>query len=151
MMPYEKLSAQMENLTNPQRSDAFYKQFRDAVREGAVEAADLPERFELPKEYRRRGADETYTRTVKDMVVNVTPAYKKWFDGVNETLSTPTRRTGAPKISLEAVEAGEVDFTAMMEETRRKLQASFEKGQTLGNSRKAAKPAPKARRTTTNK
>ncbi|KQR15478.1 hypothetical protein [Deinococcus sp. Leaf326] len=147
-MPYEKLSAQMENLTNPQRSDAFYKQFRDAVRAGEVEAADLPERFELPKEYRRRGADETYTRTVKEMVVNVTPAYKKWFDGVNETLSTPTRRAAAPKVSLEAVEAGEVDFAAMMEETRRKLQASFEKGQTLGNSRKGAKPAPKARRTT---
>ena len=78
-MAYEKLSAQVENLTNPQRSDAFFKQFREAVREGKIEAADLPERFELPKEYRRRGADETYTRTVKDMVVNVTPAYQKWF------------------------------------------------------------------------
>lgn len=138
----------MENLTNPQRSDAFYKQFREAVREGEVEAAELPERFELPKEYRRRGADETYTRTVKDMVVNVTPAYKKWFDGVNETLGTPVRRAAAPKVSLEAVEAGQVDFAAMVEETRRKMQASFEKGQHLGNSRKNAKSAPKARRTT---
>lgn len=135
----------MENLTNPQRSDAFYKQFRDAVRSGEIEAADLPERFELPKEYRRRGADETYSRTVKEMVVNVTPAYRKWFDGVNETLGT-ARRVAAPKVSLEAVEAGDVDFGAMVEETRRKMQASFEKGQTLGNARKAAKP--KARRTT---
>jgi hypothetical protein len=140
-MPYEKLSAQMDNLTNAQRSDAFYKQFRDAVREGKIEAADLPERFELPKEYRRRGADETYTRTVKDMVVNVTPAYKKWFDGVNESLSAVTRRTAAPKASLEAVEAGDVDFAAMVEETRKKMQASFAKGQNLGNARKsAAKP-----------
>lgn len=144
-MPYEKLSAQMENLTNPQRSDAFFKQFREAVREGKVEAADLPERFELPKEYRRRGADETYTRTVKDMVVNVTPAYKKWFDGVNETLSAPSRRAATPKASLEAVEAGDVDFAAMVEETRRKMQASFEKGQNLGNSRKAT---PRTKRTT---
>lgn len=147
-MPYEKLSTHMENLTNPQRSDAFYKQFREAVREGEIEAAELPERFELPKEYRRRGADETYTRTVKDMVVNVTPAYKKWFDGVNEALGTPARRAAAPKASLEAVEAGQVDFAAMVEETRRKMQASFEKGQHLGNSRKVAKAAPKARRTT---
>lgn len=143
-MSYEKLSAQIENLTNAQRSDAFYKQFREAVREGKIEAADLPERFELPKEYRRRGADETYTRTVKDMVVNVTPAYKKWFDGVNESLSTVTRRTAAPKVSLEAVEAGDVDFAAMVEETRKKMQASFAKGQNLGNTRKAAaKPAAK--------
>lgn len=139
-MAYEKLSAQMEQLTNPQRSDAFYKQFRDAVREGKIEAADLPERFELPKAYRRRGADETYARTVKDMVVNVTPAYQKWFDGVNESLSAVTRRTAAPKASLEAVEAGAVDFAAMVEETRRKMQSSFEKGQHLGNSRKTAKP-----------
>lgn len=150
-MAYEKLSAQVEQLTNPQRSDAFVKQFRNAVREGKIEAADLPERFELPKEYRRRGADETYSRSMKDMVVDVTPAYKKWFDGVNEELSTVTRRTAAPKASLESVESGDVDFAAMVEETRRKMQASFAKGQTLGNARKAAaKPAtkPAAKRTT---
>lgn len=147
-MPYEKLSTQMENLTNPQRSDAFYKQFRDAVRSGEIEAADLPERFDLPKEYRRRGADETYTRKVKDMVVNVTPAYQTWFAGVNEALSASRQGVAAPKASLEAVESGDVDFAAMVEETRRKMQASFEKGQNLGNSRKTAKPAPKARRTT---
>ncbi|WP_043805036.1 hypothetical protein [Deinococcus gobiensis] len=145
-MSYEKLSAQMDNLTNPQRSDAFYKQFRDAVRQGEIEAADLPARFELPKEYRRRGAEGSYTRTVKDMVVNVTPAYKKWFDSVNETLATTTRRAATPKASLEAVESGAVDFAAMVEETRRKMAASYSKGQALGNARKAAKP--KARRTT---
>ena len=44
---------------------------------------------------------------------------------------------------LEAVEAGDVDFGAMVEETRRKMQASFEKGQHLGNARKAAKPKAK--------
>lgn len=146
-MPYAKLSEQINELTNPQRSDAFFKQFRDAVREGDIEAADLPERFELPKQYRRRGADETYSRTVKDMVVNVTPAYKKWFDEVNEALSTVTRRAAAPKASLEAVEAGDVDFAAMVEETRRKMQASFKKGQTLGNARKGA-VKPQAKRTT---
>ena len=146
-MAYEKLSAQVEQLTNPKRSDAFVKQFRNAVREGKIEAADLPERFELPKEYRRRGADGTYSRTMKDMVVDVTPAYKKWFDGVNEELSQNTRRASAPKASLESVESGDVDFAAMVEETRKKMQASFAKGQSLGNSRKtAAKPA--AKRTT---
>ena len=146
-MPYAKLSDQIGELTNPQRSDAFFKQFRDAVREGKIEAADLPERFELPKEYRRRGADETYTRTVKDMVVNVTPAYKKWFDGVNTELSTSTRRAAAPKASLEAVESGDVDFAAMVEETRRKMQSSYAKGQNLGNSRKGAAAKPKGKGT----
>ncbi|KQR19347.1 hypothetical protein [Deinococcus sp. Leaf326] len=146
-MPYAKLSDQIGELTNPQRSDAFFKQFRNAVREGKIEAADLSERFDLPKEYRRRGADETYTRTVKDMIVNVTPAYKKWFEGVNAELSTPTRRAAAPKVSLEAVESGDVDFAAMVEETRRKLQNSYSKGQTLGNARKGAAAKPRGKRT----
>lgn len=151
-MSYAKLSEQVSNLTNPQRSDIFVRRFRDAVREGDIEAADLPSRFDLPKEYKRRGAEGSYSRSVREMVVNVTPAYTKWFDSINEELNTNTRRAAAPKASLEAVEAGDVDFAAMVEETRRKLAASYEKGQNLGNSRKAAAaPAtakPRAKRTT---
>ena len=150
-MAYSTLSDQVKKLTNPQRSDAFFRQFRDAVREGKIEAADLPGRFTLPKEYRRRGAEGTYTRDVKNMVVNVTPAYEKWFAGVDEELNTRVRRTAAPKASLETVESGEVDFAAMVEETRRKLQGSYTKGQTLGQSRKgktATVAKPRTRRTT---
>lgn len=150
-MPYSKLSEQVEKLTNPQRSDMFVRRFRDAVREGDIDAANLPGRFTLPKEYKRRGAEGSYNREVREMVVDVTPAYTKWFDSINEELSTNPRRAAAPRPSLEAVEAGEVDFAAMVEETRRKLASSYEKGQTLGNSRKAAASAtakPRAKRTT---
>jgi hypothetical protein len=150
-MAYSTLSEQVKKLTNLQRSDAFFRQFRDAVREGKIEAANLPERFTLPKEYRRRGAEGSYTRDVKNMVVNVTPAYEKWFAQVNEELNTPVRRTAAPKASLEAVESGEVDFAAMVEETRRKLQGSYEKGQTLGQSRKGKTATAKARTRRTTK
>lgn len=151
-MPYSRLSEQVEKLTNPQRSDLFVRRFRDAVREGDIDAANLPGRFTLPKEYKRRGAEGSYNREVREMVVDVTPAYIKWFDSINEELSTNTRRAAAPKASLEAVEAGAVDFAAMVEETRRKLASTHERGQTLGNSRKAAAaPAtakPRAKRTT---
>lgn len=150
-MPYSTLSDQVKQLKNPQRSDAFSRQFRDAVREGKIEAADLPERFTLPKEYRRRGAEGTYTRDVKNMVVNVTPAYEKWFAGVDEALNTRMRRTAAPKASLEAVASGEMDFAAMVEETRRKLQGRYAQGQTLGQSRKgktATVAKPRTRRAT---
>lgn len=70
----------------------------------------------------------------------------QWFDDVNETLDMSRQWVMAPKTSLEAVEAGKVDFGAMVEETRHKMQTSFEKGHTLGNSGKTAQP--KARRTT---
>ena len=49
-MTYQKLSEQIEQLSDPQRSDTFVKLFRAAVREGTFEAADVPGRFQLPKE-----------------------------------------------------------------------------------------------------
>jgi len=42
-------------------------------------------------------------------------------------------------VTAEAIEAGLVDFKALAAETRRKMGASFEKGQKLGNSRVGAK------------
>lgn len=155
-MTYSKLSEQVQKLSNPQRSDAFVKQFREAVRTGEFEAADLPERFTLSKDFRRRGTEDTYQRQVKDMVLEVTPEFEAWFESTDKELATSARRTARPKLSLETVESGAIDFKALAEETRRKMQASYEKGQALGNSRKAPakRAAPKtarAKRTSTKK
>jgi len=148
-VPYITLSDQVKKLHNSQRSDTFVKQLRDDVREGDVAAADLPARFVLPKKYVRRGSEETYTRTVRDMVIDATPAFEAWFEMVNKDLST-ARTGGKIKVSAEAIEAGLVDFKALAAQTREKMGASFKKGQALGKSRstvstskKTKKPAPK--------
>jgi len=80
-VPYITLSDQVKKLHNPQRSDTFVKQLRTAVREGDVMAADLPARFSLPKQYAKRGSEATYNRTVRDMVIDATPAFEAWFEG----------------------------------------------------------------------
>ncbi|WP_135229854.1 hypothetical protein [Deinococcus fonticola] len=133
-MTYRKLSEQVQELGNPQRSDAFVKRFRDAVREGTFDAINLTERFTMPKQYNRRGEQGQYQRDSKDMLFEVTPAFTKWFDAVNEELAA-SRRSARVKPSLEAVESGAVDFKELAAETRRKMQASYEKGQALGKSR----------------
>ena len=132
---------------NPQRSDAFVKQLRSAVREGDVMAADLPKRFELPKQYAKRGAGATYTRSVKDMVIDATPKFEDWFEKVNKELSA-ARSNGKVKVTVEAIESGLVDFKTLAAETRRKIDASFSKGQMLGKSRagKAKTPAKKTKK-----
>ena len=141
-MPYVTLSDQVKKLHNPQRSDAFVKQLRVAVREGDIDAIDAPGRFDLPKKFARRGGNETYTRTVKDMIIDATPAFEAWFENVNRELS-PARTGGRIKVSLESVEAGLVDFKALASETRKKMGASFSKGQALGQSRAGKKPGPR--------
>ena len=150
-MTYSKLSEQVQKLSTPQQSDTFVKRFRDAVREGEFDAIDLPERFTLPKKFKRRGTDETYEKDMKDMVFEISAKFDKWFEGVDKELAAaPTRRSGKPKLTLENLEEGVLDFKALAEETRRKLQNSYEKGQNLGNSRKskAEAPKPRAKRTT---
>ena len=139
-MPYITLSEQVKKLHNPQRSDAFVKLLRSAVREGEVMAADLPARFDLPKQYARRGEREKYTRKVRDMVIDATPKFETWFDQTNVELS-PARTGGRIKVSLESVEAGLVDFKALAAETRKKMGASFSKGQALGKGRVRQKKA----------
>jgi len=138
VMPYITLSDQIKKLNNPQRSDTFVKQLRDAVREGDIDAADTPGRFELPKKFTKRGSTETYTRTAKDLIIDGTPEFEAWFAKVNKEL-TPTRAGSRIKVSAETIEAGLVDFKALAAETRRKMGASFEKGQKLGSSRVGAK------------
>lgn len=135
-MQYRKLSDQVGDLSNPQRSDAFVKLFRAAVRDGRFDATYIPERFALPKEYARRGSEGTYSKDSKDMVFEVTPQFEHWFENVNKDLEGG-RRSAAAKVkpSLEAFESGTLDFKAMAEETRRKMDASYKKGQSLGQSR----------------
>lgn len=144
-MAYVKLSEQLQNLSDPQRSDAFVKQFREAVRKGQFDAADLPERFTLPKHFRKRGSDQTYQREVKDMLFESSPEFEAWFSETDQALLATNRRTARPKVNAENIEAGVIDFKALAEETRRKMQASYEKGQTLGKSR--SKAATKSTRT----
>ncbi|WP_221091498.1 hypothetical protein [Deinococcus aquaedulcis] len=143
-MPYIKLSEQVAKLANPQRSDAFIKHFREAVRQGQIDAADLPSRFELPKQFTRRGSNETYSKTVRDMVFDHSPEFDAWFEETNKSLST-SRRGGAIKPTPENIEAGLVDFKELAAATRAKIEASFAKGQALGKSRSgsAKKPARK--------
>ncbi len=138
MSTYKKLSEQVHELSNAQRSDTFVRMFRDAVRDGKFEAAYLPERFTLPKQFTRRGNDETYQRDTKEMLFEVTPKFEKWFDETNRELAA-ARKGGAIKPSVEAIEAGLVDFKQMAAETRQKMQASYEKGQALGKSRAKGK------------
>jgi hypothetical protein len=138
MTTYKKLSEQVHELSNAQRSDTFVRMFRDAVRDGKFEAAYLPERFTLPKQFTRRGSDETYQRDTKEMLFEVTPKFEKWFDETNRELAA-ARKGGAIKPSVEAIEAGLVDFKQMAAETRQKMQASYEKGQALGKSRAKGK------------
>lgn len=137
-MTYKKLSEQVQQLSNAQRSDTFVKMFRDAVRQGKIKAAYLPERFTLPKQFSRRGKAGHYERDSKEMMFEVTPAFEKWFEQTNRELAA-ARKGGTIKPTMEAVQAGLVDFNKMASETRKKMQASYEKGQALGKSRAKGK------------
>ena len=137
-MAYQKLSEQVHKLSNAQRSDTFVKLFRDAVRDGKFEAAYMPERFTLPKQFSRRGDTDTYQRDAKEMLFQATPAFEKWFEQTNRELAS-ARKGGSIKASLENIEAGLVDFKSMAAETRKKMQASYEKGRALGKGRAKTK------------
>lgn len=137
-MAYKRLSEQVQELSNPQRSDAFIKRFKEAVRDGQIDAMNLRERFTVPKQYSRRNSQETYTRDARDMLFEENAAFGKWFAAVDKELAV-SRRNARPKVTVEAVESGDIDFKDMVAETRRKMQASFEKGRTLGQSRRKSK------------
>ena len=133
-MALRKLSEQVQELSNPQRSDAFVKQFRSAVRKGDFDAAYIAERFTLPKQYARRGSEERYAKDSKDMVFEVTPDFRQWFDNIDKELAANRRNTKV-KASLEAFESGSLNFKQAAEETRKKMDASYKKGQSLGQTR----------------
>ena len=137
-MAYRKLSEVVMELANPQQSERFVNMFRNAVREGAIDAIELKERFTLPKQYQRRGAEGSYARQKRDMVFEVTPKSDRWIKQATEDLGKVNTRGARTKVvpSLETVESGEVDFRALVEETRRNMEAKYNRGQQLGNSRK---------------
>lgn len=145
VMPYTTLSEQVRRLSNPQRSDAFVRRFREAVRTGELEAAQGGPRFTLPKTFRRRGSGETATREAREMVIDLTPEYEAWFTRVDAELAAAPSRSARPKPTVENIEAGVVDFKALAAETRRKMQAAFDKGQQLGRSRGQARAKPTRR------
>ncbi|ULH17346.1 hypothetical protein MF271_19340 (plasmid) [Deinococcus sp. KNUC1210] len=142
-MPYITLSDQIKKLGNSQRSDSFVKKLREAVREGEIDAADLPgHRFELPKQFSKRGSTETYSRTVRDMIIDGTPEFEAWFQEANKDLSST--RSGKIRVSAENIDAGLVDFKALAAQTRARMQASQSKGQALGKGRTATTKKSKA-------
>lgn len=134
-MELKKLSEQVKDLANPQRSDTFIKKFRDAVLKGTIKAAYIPgERFTMPKQFTRRGTNESYTKDSRDMVFEYTPEFEQWFEETNRELAV-SRKGGSIKPSIENIEAGLVDFEKMAAETRAKMKANVEKGRALGKSR----------------
>ncbi len=142
IMAFKKLSDQVQELSNPQRSDTFVKAFRNAVCDGRIEAAYIQERFTLPKSFTTRGNDGTYSKDSRDMIFDATPEFEEWFQDMNKSLAV-SRRGGKIKPTVENIEKGLVDFRALAEETRRKMAASYSKGQQLGASR-AKKPTAKS-------
>jgi hypothetical protein len=109
---------------------------------GEACSAALPNCFTLPKTFGRRGTDEAHQRDVKDIVFEISPAYNAWLADIKKELAS-SRRGGTIKPTLENIEVGLVDFKELAATTRQKMQASFSKGQALGNSRKKAAPAKK--------
>lgn len=134
-MAYKKLSDLVNELPNAQQSEAFVQRFRAAVRTGEIEAADLPERFVLPKVYRPRSEGGRTEKQVRDMLFSDNRKIQQWVTATAEELSQATGRQRRPRVSYETIEAGQVDFAELAAETRRKLQARYEKGQQLGKSR----------------
>ncbi len=137
-MPYITLSDQVKKLQNPQRSDIFVQKLRMAVREGLVDAAETPGRFEMPKVFVRRGSKETYTRMAKDLIIDGTPAFEAWFADINRELSKSRGRRKI-QVSVEAIETGLVDFKALVDETRRKLGTRAARSQQLDKSQAGSK------------
>ena len=96
------------------------KAFRDAVREGDIDAAFLPEPFTLPKRFSVLGSDEVRSKDVKDMLFDLTPEVEAWFENINRELSAG-RRGARVKPTADNLQAGQVDSKALAEETRRKM------------------------------
>ena len=88
-MNLRRLSEQVALLKNPQRSDQFVRQFRNAVRDGVFDATEIPERFELPKQYAKRGQDASYSKSAKEMVFEVNPAFEAWFNDLDDPEPVP--------------------------------------------------------------
>lgn len=141
---YKRLSDQVGELVNPQRSDTFVRSFKEEVRQGHVKALYLPgERFTLPKEYRHRGGDDVYQKETREMLFEVTPEFEEWFEEENKRLST-ARQGGQIKITEETIAGGLIDFDALAQQTQEKLNATFKRGQELGKSRKISRNKKKA-------
>ena len=144
-MAYRKLSEQVQELSNPQRSDSFVKAFRSAVRDGRIEAVYIQQRFTLPKAYTTRGSEGTHSKDSRDMIFDATPDFEAWFQDLNKELAV-SRRGGKIKPTVENIQAGLVDFKELAAQTRAKMHSSFSKGQQLGASRgkKAASSGSRA-------
>ncbi len=133
-MNYKRLSEQVNELANPQRSDTFVRAFREGVRQGDFRAIYLTgERFMMPKVYSRRGGGDSYQKDTREMLFEYTPEFEEWFNNINKELAV-ARRGGSLKATVENIEAGLVDFEELAKQTQKKMQASHDKGRQLGQS-----------------
>jgi len=69
-------------------------------------------------------------------------AFKRWVEQTDRSL---TRQVKVQPRTLESVLSGQHDFKTLAAETRRRLRASYEKGQKLGRDRKAELSEPAGR------
>lgn len=146
-MTYRKLSELVLDVQDSQKTELFVRLFRNAVREGLIEAAELPgQRFVLPQLKRIRGSDgQTRQVEAREMVVKVTPALEGWMtQTLAEIESMGAGRRVRVKPSIEAIKEGAVDFEELARATRARMQNRFERGRQLGESR-GKKTASKGR------
>ncbi|GHF58718.1 hypothetical protein HNQ07_004080 [Deinococcus metalli] len=136
-MPYSTLSAEVGRLTEAGRSDAFAKAFRDAVRDGIIQATELPSRFTLPKIFYRQGRQGTYERSTQDMVFEHTPEYEDWFANIDRELAG-LRRYNDLKPILAIIQESLVDFEHLASATGQPPLPTYEQGETRSRSRTRA-------------
>ena len=137
-MNYIRLSEIVANFPEVQQSDALVKRLRAAVREGELVAAELPERFVLPKQFRKKKLGDSYRRDTRELVFEATPLLQKWVEDATESLRG-VQRPRKVVITAAAIENGEVDFRELAAQTRAAIQAKFERGHDLVRSRNAAR------------
>jgi hypothetical protein len=144
-VPYSTLHAEVGRLTDAGCCDAFAKAFRDAVREGIIQATELPSLFTLPKVFYRQGRQGTYQRSTQDMVFEHTPAYEDWFANINRELAG-RRRYNDLKPILMTIQASLVDFEHLAGATGQPPLPTSDQGQTRRTSGtrpvSVQKPAP---------
>lgn len=146
-MLYVTLSELLTRLHDPQCSDTFLSLLRAQVKDRRVLAANLPGRCDVPQTHTRK-TGETYTRTVRDMVIDGTPAFEAWFKDVNTALHPAHRPPPRPRrpntvLSPETAEAGLVNFGWRVAKTRRTLTAEHEWSETQKRIRAAKRAAAK--------
>jgi hypothetical protein len=128
-------------------SDRFVVAVRSAAVTGSVLAAELPEKFELPKEIRKRDGS-TVKKTVFDMAIAVGPEMDKFILDFNLEMSERrVRGVGGSRLrpGMEAMLADEKLFFERARLTGEKIRANENKGRNMAAKRFPSEtPSPAA-------